>query len=258
MSPELFAQIEISKHSAPARVFPVQNELGEKLWIKLAVKPKNKFWHRVQKIAALLLKRDILNPTVCQGGIEALKAEAKHLKALNTRGFLVPLALYFGPDWMALSDIGNSLPHAPEPLEKTLCLAARELAHLHKANGWHGNAVARNFVIDAKYNLGMIDFEEELENIMPLEARQARDIILFLSSAVSLAENKMPEITMAYLNEEPPLIIASEIAKILKLLSPVLSLLRIWNKNLGRDLRRILQVETYLHQISVYKGNKNA
>lgn len=257
MSPELFSQIENIKSRAPSRVFPVVDDSGHKLWIKLAVKPKYKFWHRIQALAAMLSGYDILKPTVCQGGIDALKAESKRLQALAAKGFLVPQALAFGPDWMALNDVGNSLPSLNDSMEKNLCLAAALLADLHKKQGWHGNAVARNFVVTAERNLGLIDLEEDLAPIMPLAARQARDIVLFLSSAVALRQGNMEQITWAYLANNPPLAVGYEISLFLRLFSPLASMLRRWNDHLGRDLQRVLQVEKYLLKIANYKEQAN-
>ena len=56
------------------------------------------------------------------------------------------------------------------------------MARLHAAGAWHGAAQARNFTRH-EGGIGLIDFEDEIEPVMPLADRQGRDVVLLLLSA---------------------------------------------------------------------------
>jgi hypothetical protein len=70
-----------------------------------------------------------------------------------------------------------------------LAAALEFLQSLHAEGGWHGAGQVRNFTLVGQ-DFGLIDFEDDVEPSMPLARRQARDILLFLTSAARFAKGE--------------------------------------------------------------------
>ncbi|RCK34848.1 hypothetical protein [Thalassospira xiamenensis] len=173
-----------------ARVFPLRWK-GRRIWIKQAVRPKQKGWHRLQRFVATLTRIPMLRPTVSPGGKAGLASEAEVLHALNRAGVLVPDLLEVADNWIAIGDNGAILQTVISDAVKAgdearvaelIAMAGTALADLH-ANGFaHGAPLLRNMTIRDDGRIGFIDFEEDPNKRMPLPDAQARDILLFVFS----------------------------------------------------------------------------
>src|SRR5690606_14557319 len=91
-----------------ARVFPLR-WAGRRIWIKQAVPPKEKGWHRLQRVVATLTRIPMLRPTVSPGGKTGLANEAEILRTLAQAGILVPDLLEVTDRWIAIGDNGSIL-----------------------------------------------------------------------------------------------------------------------------------------------------
>tara|TARA_R110000868_G_scaffold25196_1_gene98370 strand:+ start:54254 stop:55084 length:831 start_codon:yes stop_codon:yes gene_type:complete len=173
-----------------ARVFPLRWS-DRRIWIKQAVPPKAKGWHRLQRLAATLTGVALLRPTVSPGGEKGLFNEAKALCRFKRAGILVPDLVAETDHWIATGDNGAILQTVIEDAVKAgdenriaqlVGMAGLALASLHKAGFAHGAPLLRNMTIRDDEMIGFIDFEEDPQDLMPLPDAQARDVLLFLFS----------------------------------------------------------------------------
>jgi len=173
-----------------ARVFPLRWK-GRRIWIKQAVPPKEKGWHRLQRFVATLTGIPMLRPTVSPGGKAGLASEAEILYALNRADVLVPDLLEVADNWIAIGDNGAILQTVISDAVKVgdearvaelIAKAGAALADLHISGFTHGAPLLRNMTIRDDGRIGFIDFEEDPNKRMPLPDAQARDVLLFLFS----------------------------------------------------------------------------
>lgn len=165
---------------------------GRDVWIKRPRRGPGYMLWGVQAGTAALLQIPPLRPPHVSRGARGLQAEARRLETLRQRGWPVPHVVGVTDRWLALEDNGLSLGPIVRktPVNDRIELIRRTLTFLqslHTQGGWHGAAQLRNFTQRGS-SLGLIDFEDDLEPAMPLAVRQARDLLLFLTSAARFAE----------------------------------------------------------------------
>ncbi|WP_231289544.1 serine/threonine protein phosphatase [Thioalkalivibrio sp. HL-Eb18] len=126
------------------------------------------------------------------GGQDQIAYEAERLRALRAAGEAVPEVVCLESGYLVLAESGQPLGHALrragfERSAELLTWAARDLARFHARGLWHGGAQVRNHLLaDGGKTLMRIDFEEPLDQLMPLPARQAVDLYLLVYSATAL------------------------------------------------------------------------
>lgn len=165
---------------------------GQDVWVKRPRRGPGYMLWGLQYGTAALFQIPPLHPPRVSRGAAGLQAEARRLEKLKQRGWPVPRVVGVTDHWLALGDNGLSLGSIVrkaalndriELIQRTLIF----LQSLHTQGGWHGAAQLRNFTQRGS-SLGLIDFEDDLEPAMPLAVRQARDLLLFLTSAARFVE----------------------------------------------------------------------
>jgi tRNA A-37 threonylcarbamoyl transferase component Bud32 len=215
---------------AHERVFSVVVE-GARYWVKRADKD---YKNRMQAVI---------------GGQADPHEEVRAMRALAGRGMLVPTIVHETPDYMVLSDIGASIQQAmretPAMQHPLIEQVADTLSALHRAGGWHGNAMLRNFTLHQSY-IGMIDFENTAHAHWSLAVRQAFDVWQVLYSTARL-DNGI-QLCEAFLGRYQPSSRARVYLRgIACLLSPLYVLLRPFRSHLKRDIRQaVIAVGTLL------------
>jgi tRNA A-37 threonylcarbamoyl transferase component Bud32 len=159
---------------AGRRVFAVIRN-GERHWVKRSGKNYRNIFQR------------LLAPN-----LSALRDEALAMVALRRRGMLVPSVVHESDDFIVMSDAGESLQpllQQADPLQRIGYVeqVADALGELHRAGGWHGNAVLRNFTLrDGR--IGMLDFENTAQRMVSLNVRQAYDLWQALHTSANYPE----------------------------------------------------------------------
>lgn len=126
-----------------------------------------------------------------RGGAERLAFEVKRLQALREAGVHVPAVKVHLEQLLVLEDVGETLESGLPYLDdvqrmERIRRLAEDLAAFHAAGHWHGGAQLRNVTFDDG-RFGRIDFEEDLEGVLPLRMRQAMDALL---AAFSIAHSR--------------------------------------------------------------------
>jgi tRNA A-37 threonylcarbamoyl transferase component Bud32 len=165
---------------------------GRSIWIKQKTPSKSGPWHAAQRGIALCLRYPILRATVSSGEASC-RREAARLREFKAGGWHVPEVLAVNDDMLIMSDLGPSLKafldKTPDPETRLTVLrtAAGTLARLHQGGLVHGRPYLRDMTWDGT-QIGFLDLEENPATVMPLEAAQARDVWIFLSSACRFAQ----------------------------------------------------------------------
>ncbi len=184
---------------------------------------------------------------------ETLDREVRILRALAAKGVRVPEVVAQGDDWLALSDLGDSLrvqmgrATSPAELRGLVLSAAHALRHLHANGAWHGSPLVRNLAGEL-HRIGFIDFEEDPAARMSEEACMARDVLLFLFSLSSF-EKRAPGImdeAACVLVEGQSAEVISQLRAARRAVAPVLCWLRPFGRWLGRDVRSLLNLQSAL------------
>lgn len=247
--PEQFKQaVARALESNRARVVRMEYE-GRVVWVKRAVHTKKKYGHRLQDALARVLRIDLLRLTCDVSGRETLVREAAIIRALAAKGARVPEVLGVGEDWLALSDLGESLrrqlDRAGDAAElRTIALAAAyAVKKLHAINAWHGNPLVRNLAGTVDL-IGFIDFEEDPAKHMNRASCRTRDILLFLFSLAPF-EARSPgllrEVALVVLEGQPDEVI-DKLRFTRRLVAPLVWILTPVRPLLGRDVRHAMHL----------------
>lgn len=174
------------------------------------------------------------------GHANPLRDEAAAIQALQRRGMRVPTVMHEEADFIVLSDIGESIQQQMQANEAGRSAyvekVAATLTILHRAGGWHGNAMLRNFTMEGDA-IGMIDFEDTAHHRWSLTLRQAFDIWQVLYSAARFDGGE--GLARTFLSHYQP---SSRSLRILRLIALLLSplYLLLWGLKpwLKRDIRQ--------------------
>lgn len=216
-------------------------------WVKRAVPHKRKLLHPVQRAVSRLVPLRLLRFTGEVGGAASLDLEVRILERLRARGVRVPRVLARGADWIMLEDLGVALDRllrkAPDSrsARELVAIGAWALLRLHRLGAWHGNAQARNLVLQGDA-VGFIDFEEDVGAQLGAEASRSRDWILFLCS-LHQAERRFPGLMASLVREiarDLPEPTRRTLLHIRVLGTPLALVLRPFDRWLGRDVRQAL------------------
>jgi hypothetical protein len=214
-----FAQqhdIDLALRAMPKRTFRLTLG-GEPVWIKRPRRGPGYTMYGLQTVVAALLAVPLLQPPRVSRGAAGLLGEARRLARLARKGWPVPSVIDVSDRWLVLRDNGSSLAQVlrglPAVLRADMLGAALEFQQsLHAEGGWHGAGQVRNFTVVGR-GFGLVDFEDDVEPSMPLARRQARDILLFLTSAARFAKGEpwMMEALLAAAHRQASPQVASEL-----------------------------------------------
>lgn len=186
---------------ARGRVFSVQQ--GGRRWVvKQAVPGRG----RARAWGGALLGRILLGYWLPRtplriGGDRQLHYEAGRLQRLHRAGEVVPAVAQVGEGFLVLEDGGAPLwrriRHAGlDALRPVIARVAGDLGRFHGAGHWHGGAQLRNYLLAGEgERLVRIDFEEPLDEVMPLAARQVIDLYLLIHSITAFRQLSAGETT---------------------------------------------------------------
>ena len=143
----------------------------------------------------------LLRAVPAHGGARGQEIEVERLHALRAVGLHVPevlhvepgfavLELFDGPNLVSLVEQGGTAGF--EAWRRGLAA----IVEVHARGAVLSHAFARNFIVTAT-GLGMIDFEDDPLETMPLEVAQARDWLAYLHSTLWLLDRRLPEIQAA-------------------------------------------------------------
>lgn len=172
----------------PARKHPFAVDIpGERVWIKPARHRTSRAWHLLHAAVARLLRLSLFRPPVYRTGRDQIAGEARRLAALAARGLPVPVVRAHFPDYLVLSDNGQSIHDMLFRLDHgarldLLAAALDFVLDVHRRGAWHGACQVRN-ITRREDGFGLIDFEDDMEGAAPLATLQARDIVQFMMSA---------------------------------------------------------------------------
>lgn len=207
---------------------------GKSVWVKYAVVPKRPFSSALYNLISRITNAPIFHSTHNPDPVSAMRAEAKRLRYMQDRGYLVPKILAEGERHMVLSDIGDSIDKAAAKTQSTaerrqfFAQAAQHLGNVHRDGEYHGRSRAKDMTIhDGK--VGMIDLEHEPLKVMALPDAQARDLwFLFYDASRYLRKDPdlVPEMLHSY-KENGPNGTFKHMADALKIMLPLSSSLRI-------------------------------
>lgn len=228
---------------------------GQRYWIKIGLHSQTNTWHKVQNFCAGLLGNPLLRATVSRPFDEGLSDEEKRLQRVANRGVLVPEVVARQPGWLLLSDIGPcmfDLIEQSADKESLLLKAVQALADLHNAGGWHGTGQLRDMVLAKDARIGFIDFEENVGEAMEPVQAQARDLLRLLISAVRFddGDGRLLQAMVKTYGECSSVNVWPVLGKTIKMMTPIVLLLKPFQKKLGRDLRHALLVYSALKKRS--------
>lgn len=163
-------------------------------WIKRPEKPRSDITTFLHSCIGVFLPT-VLQPTSSAGGMEGLLAEAERLKMFSAKSISVPELLEITDDSIILSDCGPHLRHVLKTMDdqnevlRLLEKATSNLAMLHSMDLVHGRPHLKDMTLNADGSICLLDLEEDPLEVMGLNAAQARDIWLFLSSCAEFCED---------------------------------------------------------------------
>ena len=165
-------------------------------------RPARSVW-RARALNALArgLGVGLLRAVPQHGGARAQQIEVERLQSLRAAGVCVPEVLHVADDFIVLGHLaGAPLVQRVEAGGAAGFAAWRSglaaLVDTHVRGGCLSHAVARNFIAGSA-GLGMIDFEDDPLEAMPLDAAQARDWLAYLHSTLWLLDRSTAEIQAA-------------------------------------------------------------
>lgn len=171
-------------------VFSIEQDSGEKLWVKKAKKSGSNLFHH---IAYRIFKNPLLIPAKTQTPQQSIKHEASRLQEIYSKFAYVPEVIISEDEYMLMRDSGVDLRKLLESKDdeslmlETIYEALDILVEFHKLGFFHGGSQIKNFTFkDGKIN--MIDFEEKFVDAS-LEDLQFRDLFLFMISVAKLKKD---------------------------------------------------------------------
>lgn len=142
---------------------------------------------------ARVLGLPFLKAAPAHGGERGQAVEVARLRALRAAGAPVPAVLHVAPSHFVMQWLGGqhlaALLHARHPQAAALWQEAGDaLVRLHAAGQYLSQGFARNIIVNTRTPPprlgGMIDFEDDPLEVMPLLQAQLRDWLTFLHSSL--------------------------------------------------------------------------
>ena len=143
----------------------------------------------------------LLRAVPSHGGSRGQEIEIERLQSLRAAGVHAPEVLHVERDFIVIAElVGANLVTLIERGGAGAFEAWRRglatLTDIHARGGYLSQAFARNFIA-TEAGLGVIDFEDDPLETMPLDAAQARDWLAYLHSTLWLLERPAAELQAA-------------------------------------------------------------
>lgn len=171
----------------------------ENAWIKRPEKRRSDIVSWLHSSISFFLP-SVLQPTGSKGGMAGLLEEADRLKNFSALSVVVPEVLTVTNDSIILSDCGPHLRHVlkttsdKQDVESLLKKATGNLAGLHAKGLVHGRPHLKDMTLKDDGSVCLLDLEEDPLKVMSLEAAQARDIWLLLSSCAEFCDSPLDDL----------------------------------------------------------------
>lgn len=228
---------------------------GRTVWIKCHDVDPPPLANRLHARVSPLLPRPFLRASGQADACELVRRELRKMRAFRKAGFAVPGLVHHAGAVMVLTHVAGIVEQRllclrdddPRGHDALLVGAAAALGRAHRAGLCHGRPHPRDMFVTGGH-WGFIDFEEEPEAVMPLDAAQGRDLcLLFLQvSARALLPGTQERALAAYAEAAPAASLAAARA-IVGFFSPLLPLLSLLEKvGLGSDGRRLVKAARFL------------
>jgi tRNA A-37 threonylcarbamoyl transferase component Bud32 len=165
---------------------------------------------------------------------EACATEQAMIQRLQQHDVLVPKILESGQTHVVLSDVGTIFSiecKQAQSSQERLALLEKgfdALDQLHTRGAYVSQAFARNMtILDGR--IGFIDMEEDPLKVMPLEAAQARDILLFVHSTARYMKDakEQYQALLKHRISNLPSPIKRQVAKVAAILKYILPFVRL-------------------------------
>lgn len=129
------------------------------------------------------------------------QGEVQRLSYLGDAGYRVPKILSASANRFIVPNLGPNLEQSlynssHEEILSTMMACTRDLLHWHQQGQWHGSGQIRNLILAPDGQIWRIDFEEILDQILPLNTIRVYDLILFLSSMLIVLPIRQPRLTV--------------------------------------------------------------
>jgi hypothetical protein len=203
------------------------------------------------KFLALLISNPVLRPIPQLGGKHSQAIEARRLQELKASGVNVPAFRYETQNFIVMDQIegvmleplfSGSSERATEAFE----LGLQAICDAHQKGQFLGQPFAKNMLVSGG-KLFFVDFEEDPSQHMALAQCQARDLLLFIFSAVPLRQDLWAEWRAIWRRK---LVGSSDLIRDFfaqeKKRKWIRNTVRIDQKLLGRDFYRIILAKNFL------------
>lgn len=241
------------------RVAIMQTEAGEVV-VKGHRAVRNPVGYRILDILAHIIGLPMLKAVPMYGGSQAQAIELRRLQALRAAGASVPEVLHVAKDFFVARRLGNE--HLVGVLSSKHAFgwqlwqdAAQEIVRVHQAQQYFSQCFGRNVMVDSTQNppvfAGMIDFEDDPLEVMPLHQAQVRDWFTYLQSTVWLlaVDATLLVQTMRRILVQESTVVQKLFIQICKKMAWLRWLPR--SRSFGRDTIEVQAVAQFAHQYSI-------
>jgi tRNA A-37 threonylcarbamoyl transferase component Bud32 len=209
---------------------------GAAAWVKDFDVPSPPKWRGLQSALFLVTRAELLRPVTSPSGGAAARNEIEAMSRFREVGAFVPELISARGARIVISDIGATLRDierigGESAIGGLAIAAAAELARVHAAGLVHGRPILRNLTWDGR-RIGFIDFEEQPLSVMPRDAAQARDVLLFLISLGRRNRQAAVSGALRTYRERMPAAVETQFYRIARLARPLAG-------RLGKKLTRI-------------------
>ncbi|MCG5547269.1 hypothetical protein [Halorhodospira halochloris] len=191
--------------------------------------------------------------------------EAARISELKKLNINVPEVVAVTADYIVLEHCGTRLEDfirygyaSADKIERLVCNAAEQLAHMHSNQAWHGAPQVRNIMILDNGNVAFIDFEENLEGL-PHLMRETYDILQFIGALIVPRYDSQPLIDLTEAAVERYIAIRGpepllQLKTYYKYLSTAKKLIKPFGSRVGRDATRIIVLCEMLESLLKREG----
>lgn len=236
---------------------------GRTVWIKRLGAGRGSLGKWMHAALRPLAPRDFLRSSPRLDGPGRADREMRKTAAFRAAGFPAVDVLYRRGDLLVLSNAGTIVTSAlagfrevdPARHDALLVACAEALGRAHAAGLCHGRPHPRDMFIDGD-EIGFLDFEEEPEAVMPLDAAQARDVWLLFHQIASraIAPDTSARALAAYRRAAPAQAVA-QLRSLVRFFGAFLPMMRAAGSLAGRDGQRLLAGTSFLQSALTADGD---
>jgi len=236
---------------------------GRTVWIKRLGAGKGSLGKWMHAALRPLAPRDFLRSSPRLDGAGKADREVRKTASFRAAGFPTVDVLYRRGDLLVLSNAGTIVTSAlaelrdsdPAGHDALLVSCAEALGRAHASGLCHGRPHPRDMFAEGD-EIGFLDFEEEPEAVMPLDAAQARDVwLLFHQIASRAIAADTPDRALAAYRRAAPAQVTVKLRGIVRFLGAFLPLMRAAGPLIGRDGRRLLAGTSFLQSALAADGD---